>query len=576
MGSLWLSGKKLILISALFLASASWQAELQAATLYLSWTSTSDNEAGFKIERLVGGLVAVTLTVPANVTSYIDSALVSGTVYCYRVEAFNAAGDSDPSNQACATAQDPIVSASTGSNGSASSVGSTSTSPTTTTTTSGGTASLRLAWTDTSNSEDGFKIERLVGGLVAATLTVPANVTSYVDSALVSGTVYCYRVEAFNAAGDSDPSNQACATAQDPIVSASTGSNGSASSVGSTSTSPTTTTTTSGGTASLRLAWTDTSNSEDGFKIERLVGGLVAATLTVPANVTSYVDSALVSGTVYCYRVEAFNAAGDSDPSNQACATAQNPVVASVSLTPTLTVSPTKVTAGATVTATWTGIIAPTPKDWIGLYAPGTADTKFINRTYVSCSATAGSARASGSCFYPLPATLSAGNYELRLFANDAFTRLATSGAFTVSTSTSTSIVLANVSSIGNGATTDSIPQIPREWTDYDLKVNFRSMNNNSIGVMFRYQDDRNYYRFVWNQKSKFRRLEKIENGTATALANDTVGYVKGRTYQLQIIAQGTTLRVFIDGAQIFSVADSTFAEGTVGLYSSSQPGELR
>ena len=87
-------------------------------------------------------------------------------------------------------------------------------------------------------------------------------------------------------------------------------------------------------------------------------------------------------------------------------------------------------------------------------------------------------------------------------------------------------------------------------------------MNNNSIGVMFRYQDDRNYYRFVWNQKSKFRRLEKIENGTSTVLANDTVGYVKGRNYQLQIIAQGATLRMFIDGAQIFSVVDSTLPKG--------------
>jgi len=94
-------------------------------------------------------------------------------------------------------------------------------------------------------------------------------------------------------------------------------------------------------------------------------------------------------------------------------------------------------------------------------------------------------------------------------------------------------------------------------------------MTNNSIGVMFRYEDDRNYYRFIWNQKSKFRRLEKIANGTAIVLANDTVGYVKGRNYQLQIIAQGITLSVFIDGAQIFSIADSTFAEGTIGLFSS-------
>lgn len=69
---------------------------------------------------------------------------------------------------------------------------------------------------------------------------------------------------------------------------------------------------------------------------------------------------------------------------------------------------------------------------------------------------------------------------------------------------------------------------------------------------MFRYQDHGNYYRFVWNQKSKSRRLEKIENGTTTVLANDTVGYVKGRTYQLQIIVQGATFKVFIDGARCY------------------------
>src|SRR5262249_45564300 len=98
--------KKLLLISALFLASTSWQIELQAATLYLSWTSTSDNEDGFTIVRFVAGFVDTILTVPAKVTSYLDSELVAGIVYCYRVIASNSAGDSDPSNLACATAVD--------------------------------------------------------------------------------------------------------------------------------------------------------------------------------------------------------------------------------------------------------------------------------------------------------------------------------------------------------------------------------------------------------------------------------------------------------------------------------------
>ena len=68
MGCLWLFRRKLALIFVLFLACVSWRAEVlaQSASLYLSWTDTSDNEDGFKIERLVAGLVDATLTVPAN------------------------------------------------------------------------------------------------------------------------------------------------------------------------------------------------------------------------------------------------------------------------------------------------------------------------------------------------------------------------------------------------------------------------------------------------------------------------------------------------------------------------------
>jgi hypothetical protein len=296
-----------------------------------------------------------------------------------------------------------------------------------------------------------------------------------------------------------------------------------------------------------------------------------------------YVSCSTVAGTARAsgscaYPLPATPAAGNyelrlfaNDGFTRLAATNSFTVTTGGGTSPTLTVNPNTVKPGGTVTASWSGITAPTPKDWIGLYASGAADRTVTNWVYVSCSTVAGTARASGSCSYALPAKLAARNYELRLFANDGFTRLAASNTFTVSTSsTDTPLVLANSISNGNGSATDLLPQVPREWSDYDLRVNLRSMNNNSIGVMFRYQDDRNYYRFIWNQKSKFRRLEKIANGTATVLANDTVGYVKGRNYQLQIIAQGMTLSVFIDGAQIFSVADSTFTEGTVGLYSSS------
>jgi hypothetical protein len=99
---------------------------------------------------------------------------------------------------------------------------------------------------------------------------------------------------------------------------------------------------------------------------------------------------------------------------------------------PSLGVSPTTVAAGTSVTATWSGIASPTPMDWIGLYAPGTADTAYLAWVYVSCLQAPGAARAAGSCAFAIPAGVAAGTYELRLLANNGYTRLGTSNALTV------------------------------------------------------------------------------------------------------------------------------------------------
>lgn len=99
--------------------------------------------------------------------------------------------------------------------------------------------------------------------------------------------------------------------------------------------------------------------------------------------------------------------------------------------------------------------------------------------------------------------------------------------------------------------------------------MKIRSTDNDAMGVMFRYQDSENYYRFSWSIQGKFRRqLEKRVGGTFKVLAQDSVAYTSGRTYALQIVAQGSSLKVLIDGKTIFSVTDTSFSEGTIGLYS--------
>lgn len=101
----------------------------------------------------------------------------------------------------------------------------------------------------------------------------------------------------------------------------------------------------------------------------------------------------------------------------------------------TLSATPSSVTAGANLTATWSGIMSPTPGDWIGLYTPGTSDSALMAGSWIypTCSQVKGiSGMASGSCAFQVPSSLPAGTYELRLFADHSLTRLATSASFTV------------------------------------------------------------------------------------------------------------------------------------------------
>ena len=111
--------------------------------------------------------------------------------------------------------------------------------------------------------------------------------------------------------------------------------------------------------AQLTLTWTDAANDEDGFKIERDAGptGTFVQIATVGASVTSYIDSGLASATTYCYRVRAFNFAGDSAYSNQACGTTPQTfglaVVRAGTGSGTVTSTPAGITCGTSCAASY-------------------------------------------------------------------------------------------------------------------------------------------------------------------------------------------------------------------------------
>src|SRR5262245_10306031 len=94
-----------------FIAVLTRAATASAAQLTVAWADTSLNEKGCKLERRNGsrGTFTPVAKVKPNVTSYVDTSVVVGRTYCYRIRAYNAAGYSNTSEMCGTIRTDPYM-----------------------------------------------------------------------------------------------------------------------------------------------------------------------------------------------------------------------------------------------------------------------------------------------------------------------------------------------------------------------------------------------------------------------------------------------------------------------------------
>ena len=345
----------------------------------LSWQDNSNNETGFEVERgrTSTGPFSNLTTLPAGSTWHADLTVVAGTTYCYRVRAVRDKGRttySAYSNVACATTPSPpaapqgvkaelvdvgrvrvswqpstgattyhveraatadgsftrlatpssspyedpnrqaevqvcyrVVAANAhGETASGASCTMPPAAPSNLTTSTPGGGGVTLGWSDNSNAESGYEIQRARLDYVFATIaTLPAGTTSHHDATVESNIRYVYRVRALRDLGYSWFSNYAEATVVDAVP-----------------VTPKTVRALAISSTVLFVDWTDDSENETGFRVERSATGADpwTAAHSVGAGSTGIHDGDRTPDEKACYRVIAFNSFGEAPPSATACA----------------------------------------------------------------------------------------------------------------------------------------------------------------------------------------------------------------------------------------------------------------
>src|SRR5262245_12271734 len=166
---------------------------VSGSEIELTWIDNASNEADFFLESSYDGVnFSPSGPVARNSTHFPVSYLDPFRAYYFRLRARNAAGDSPQSNVAGATTMAPGLPA----------------APTGLTARPATRTQIDLAWTDASDNERGFSLERGGNGGAFAFLTwLPRNARAYSDAGLDYTVAYSYRLHAYNGYGTSGPSN---------------------------------------------------------------------------------------------------------------------------------------------------------------------------------------------------------------------------------------------------------------------------------------------------------------------------------------------------------------------------------
>jgi hypothetical protein len=256
------------------------------SVISMSWPDGVANEAGWEVHRSTAGPTGsfvLRVSLPANTTSWTDSTLDSQMQYCYKVRSFKNSGG----KKSFAAFSSVSCSTTFGAPAAPSQVAAV---PRTS-------SIVDITWVDNADDELAFRVERAAdpAGPWQTVATLAPYARSFADvNSIEPDQQLCYRVVATNAGGESSSTVDCTAAPRGPSSIAAT----------------------SADAQSIDVSWVDASTVEDGYELQRrLAYGAWQVVANLAANANGFHDAAVVSDTVYEYRVRATRDGGFSDSS---------------------------------------------------------------------------------------------------------------------------------------------------------------------------------------------------------------------------------------------------------------------
>jgi hypothetical protein len=114
-----------------------------------------------------------------------------------------------------------------------------------------------------------------------------------------------------------------------------------------------------------------------------------------------------------------------------------------------------------------------------------------------------------------------------------------------------------------------------KEWRNYTFSVDLLFRDDDFAGLLFRYQDEDNYYRFQLEEDDEEYHISRMKGGSLTFLVTNEPlpePFSQQEWVTISVDARGNDLKFFYKGQLIETIKDPDLGRGSIGLMTSSSP----